>query len=146
MIKGLRKFQQLPMLLSRDTARAPKCSASETTPCRYLQGVFDPNKTNFVCGEVFFRCSINQKLPKAHNSKKANRVTPFVSGISALRELLDKTMSNHEKKWKKRRKAGNTQKLRRQWKRRTAAGAGGFSTRGVKNRSFSRKRTRGSDL
>ena len=26
-------------------------------------------------------------------SKKANRVTPFVPGISALRELLDKTMS-----------------------------------------------------
>ena len=26
-------------------------------------------------------------------SKKANRVTPFVLGISALRELLDKTMS-----------------------------------------------------
>ena len=34
MIKGLRKFQQLPMLRSRDKARAPKCSASETTPCR----------------------------------------------------------------------------------------------------------------
>ena len=38
MIKGLRKFQQLPMLRSRDTARAPKCSASETTPCTLIQG------------------------------------------------------------------------------------------------------------
>ena len=33
-------------------------------------------------------------------------------------------------------KPANTQKWRRQWKRRTAAGAGGFSTRGVENRSF----------
>ena len=28
-------------------------------------------------------------------SKKADRVTPIVLGISALRELLDKTMSNY---------------------------------------------------
>ena len=28
-------------------------------------------------------------------SKKADRVTPFVLGFSALRELLDKTMSEH---------------------------------------------------
>ena len=33
MIKGLRKFQQLPMLRSRDTARAPQCLTSKTTPC-----------------------------------------------------------------------------------------------------------------
>ena len=54
MIKGLRKFQQLPMLRSRDTARAPKCSASKTTPCtcktyyRSVQGGFDPSKKSGV--------------------------------------------------------------------------------------------------
>ena len=36
--------------------------------------------------------------PRTPTSKKADRVTPFVPGISALRELLDKTMSkkNHD--------------------------------------------------
>lgn len=36
-----------------------------------------------------------RKESRTPTSKKADRVTPFVPGISALRELLDKTMSNH---------------------------------------------------
>ena len=38
-----------------------------------------------------------RKEPRTPTSKKADRETPFVPGISALRELLDKTMSNHVK-------------------------------------------------
>ena len=34
-----------------------------------------------------------RKEPRTPTSKKADRVTPFVPGISALRELLDKAMS-----------------------------------------------------
>ena len=34
-----------------------------------------------------------QRVKDANLKKKADRATPFVPGISALRELLDKTMS-----------------------------------------------------
>jgi hypothetical protein len=43
--------------------------------------------------------------PRTPTSKKANRVTPFVSGISALRELLDKTMSKPYQKHSRERSA-----------------------------------------
>ena len=41
-----------------------------------------------------------RKEPRTPTSKKVDRVTPFVPGISALRELLDKTMSGKKlRRW-----------------------------------------------
>ena len=41
---------------------APKCRSHTT------RGKCIPGAINFVCGEHFFRCSINQKLPKVTKS------------------------------------------------------------------------------
>ena len=79
MIKGLRKFQQLPMLRSRDKARAPKCSASETTPCRGILASEHPQNTAIFEGVqmVMKPCQVLKEIlgTPIHGQKSPERPT-----------------------------------------------------------------------
>jgi len=55
MANRLRKFQQLPMLRSQNSARAPKYGASETAPYTPAKWIFD-GEIEKLRAEVFFPC------------------------------------------------------------------------------------------